>query len=209
MTSSPLVLASGSPQRRAILRQLGVAFSVVVPEVDELDEGDPEGLVLENARRKARAVDGERVLGVDTAVVLDGRPLGKPVDAAEAERFLQDLAGREHQVLSGFCAREAGRELVGVGGARVRFRTLSAVEVGDYVATGEWRGRAGGYAVQGRGALLVKHVAGDFWAVVGLPVAAIASAAPAFLRPDPVDAASEAEKGRSGGNLPGGAEGVR
>lgn len=175
---STLILASASPQRRAILAQLGVDFEVVVPGVEELTQGDPEAVVVENARRKARAVEGERVLGVDTVVVLDGRVLGKPVDAAEAAGFLRALSGRDHRVLSGFALREGEAEQTGIGSARVRFRTLEARQIDRYAASQEWRGRAGGYAIQGRGAALVEEVEGDYWAVVGLPVAEIARAAP-------------------------------
>jgi len=187
-----LTLASASPQRRAILEQLGVAFEVVVPQVEELTVGDPAELVVENARRKARAaarapgVPPERpVLASDTAVVLDGRALGKPSDAGEAAAFLSSLAGRDHEVLSSFAVREEESELDGVGRARVRFRTLAPGDVERYVATGEWEGRAGGYAIQGRGAVLVEEIEGDYWAVVGLPVAEIARLVPHLLGLEP------------------------
>src|SRR3990170_3405355 len=97
----PLTPASRSPQRRAILEQLGVRFDVVVPEVEETTEGDPRGMVVENALRKARAVAGELVLGVDTTVVVDGRSFGKPGNRDEALRMLRTLSGREHDVWSG------------------------------------------------------------------------------------------------------------
>lgn len=181
----PLVLASASPQRRAILEQLGVAFSVREPDVEELTEGDPSELVVENARRKVRAVSAERVLAADTAVVLDGRPLGKPADAEEARTFLESLSGRDHEVLSGVVVREDGFEHAGLGAARVRFRTLAPADVDRYVATGEWRERAGGYAIQGRGAALVEEIEGDYWAVVGLPVAEIARLVPHLLGLEP------------------------
>jgi septum formation protein len=180
-----LVLASASPQRRAILGQLGVAFDVVEPGVEELTEGDPAELVVENARRKARGVAGERVIAADTAVVLDGRVLGKPVDEDEARAFLEALAGRDHHVLSGVAVRDARGERTGLGSARVRFRALALADVDRYVATGEWRGRAGGYAIQGRGAALVEEIEGDYWAVVGLPVAEIARLVPHLLGLEP------------------------
>ena len=180
-----LVLASASPQRRAILKQLGVAFEVVEPDVEELTRGDPAELVVENARRKACGVAGERVIAADTAVVLDGRVLGKPVDEDEARAFLEALAGRDHHVLSGVAVRDAHRERTGMGRARVRFRTLTPQDVDRYVATGEWRGRASGYAIQGRGAVLVEEIEGDYWAVVGLPVAEIARLAPHLLGLEP------------------------
>ena len=180
-----LVLASASPQRRAILEQLGVAFEVVEPDVEELTGGDPAELVVENARRKARGVAGGRVIAADTAVVLDGAVLGKPADEDEARAFLEALAGRDHHVLSGVAVRDARGERAGLGAARVRFRTLAPADVHRYVATGEWRGRAGGYAIQGRGAALVEEIEGDYWAVVGLPVAEIARLVPHLLGLEP------------------------
>lgn len=178
-----LVLASRSPQRRAILEQLGVAFTVSVPEVEELGEGDPRSIAVENARRKARSVPGERVLGVDTVVAVDGRALGKPADAVEARAFLESLSGRDHQVMSGVALREHGRERTACGVVRVRFHALRPSDVDAYVAEGEWKGRAGGYAIQGRGARLVEEVEGDYWAVVGLPVAELVGMDPDLLRP--------------------------
>jgi septum formation protein len=176
-----LVLASRSPRRRAILEQLGVEFRVEVPEVEELVEGDPRELVLENARRKAAAVDGELVLGVDTAVVLDGRAFGKPRDAGEAERFLRALSGRDHEVMSGIAVRGAERKGSEVAVTRVRFRELDDATVDWYVSRGEWGDCAGGYAIQGKGAALVEEIEGDYWNVVGLPVPALLRLAPDVL----------------------------
>jgi septum formation protein len=177
-----LTLASASPQRRAILEQLGVRFRVVVPDVEELTDGDPATVVVENARRKARAVEWPRVLGVDTAVVLDGRLFGKPVDEGEAETFLRRLSGRTHQVWSGICLQEGGSERSAAAVTRVRFRLLEAADLAWYLASGEWRERAGGYAIQGRGAALVAEIDGDYWNVVGLPVACLVRLAPHLLR---------------------------
>ena len=157
-------------------------FRVVVPEVEELTEGDPRELVLENALRKARAVEGELVLGVDTAVVLDGRAFGKPRDAAEAERFLVALSGREHEVMSGIALRRGREESSDVEVTRVRFRALDAGLLRWYLDTGEWRERAGGYAIQGRGAALVERIEGDYWNVVGLPVLKLLALAPDLVR---------------------------
>jgi septum formation protein len=180
-----LVLASRSPQRRAILEQLGVEFRVEAPEVEELSGGDPRTLVAENARRKARAVEAPRVLGVDTAVVLDGRAFGKPADMAEAETFLRRLSGRTHEVMSGICLRAGSAERIDVSVTRVRFRLLEPPRIAWYLASGEWRERAGAYAIQGRGAALVAEIEGDYWNVVGLPVAALVELAPdLFVRID-------------------------
>jgi septum formation protein len=176
-----LVLASRSPRRRAILEQLGVEFRVEMPEVEELSEGEPRELVLENARRKARAVEGERVLGVDTTVVLEGRALGKPLDAREAERFLRELSGREHEVMSGIALRDAEGERSEVAVTRVRFRELDERTIDWYISRGEWGDCAGGYAIQGRGAALVEEIAGDYWNVVGLPVPALLRLMPDLL----------------------------
>jgi septum formation protein len=177
----PLILASRSPQRRAILDQLGIDFRVEAPEVEELAGGDPRRLVAENARRKAAAVEGARVLGVDTTVVLDGRAFGKPRDPAEAEMFLRRLSGRAHEVMSGIALREGRDERSDVAVTRVRFRLLEQGDINWYLASGEWRDRAGGYAIQGQGAALVEAIEGDYWNVVGLPVPALLRLCPDLL----------------------------
>src|SRR3954471_14220223 len=176
-----LILASRSPQRRAILQQLGVRFEVVVPEVEGIDDGDPRGLVIENATRKARAVHGEQVLGVDTTVVVDGRSYGKPQDREEATKSLRTLSGREHEVWSGIALIRDGEERTGAACTRVRFRTVTDELMRWYLDSGEWRDRAGGYAIQGRGSALVEAVDGDFWNVVGLPVTELLKLAPELL----------------------------
>jgi septum formation protein len=179
LAAERLILASRSSQRRAILEQLGVDFRVEPPEgVEELAEGDPRGVVVENALRKARAAPGEPARGVDTAVVLDGRAYGKPRDEAEAEAFLSRLSGREHEVMSGIALRRGGAERTELAVTRVRFRRLEAGEIAWYLRTGEWRERAGGYAIQGRGAALVAELEGDYLNVVGLPVPALIRLAP-------------------------------
>jgi septum formation protein len=176
-----LILASRSPQRRAILEQLGVEFRVEAPDVEELASGEPRALVLENARRKARAVAGDRVLAVDTAVVLDGRVFGKPGDGDEAETFLRRLSGRTHQVMSGIVVLNGRDERSDVATTRVRFRLLEQRDIDWYLATEEWRERAGGYAIQGKGAALVEEIEGDYWNVVGLPVPALLRLAPDLI----------------------------
>jgi septum formation protein len=161
-----IVLASTSPQRRAILEQLRIPFEVVPPEYEETGD-DP----VEHAVGKARSVDGgeEPVLGVDTVVVLDGAVLGKPQDAGEARSMLARLSGRTHEVVSGICLRTAEWEEIGRAVTNVTFRELTAAEIDDYVASGEWEGRAGSYAVQGFGGSLVERIEGDYQNVVGLP----------------------------------------
>ena len=156
-------------------------FTVEVPEVEELGEGEPGEVVLENAVRKAAAVEGRTVLGVDTAVVLEGRIYGKPRDEGEARAFLERLAGGVHEVMSGVALRAADGERSGVCTTRVRFRGLGREEIDWYLASGEWRERAGGYAIQGRGAALVAEIAGDYSNVVGLPVSTLVALAPGLL----------------------------
>jgi septum formation protein len=155
-----------------------VAFTVAPAEVDELTGGDPGELVRHNALLKARAVPGELVLGADTEVVVDGDVLGKPADRDHARAHLQRLAGREHAVWSGAALVEGAREQCATDHALVRFRTLTGAQIEAYLDTGEWEGRAGGYAIQGRGAALVERIEGDYNCVVGLPVAALARIAP-------------------------------
>lgn len=168
MSAPRLLLASTSPQRSAILDQLRIPFDVVVPRYDETGD-DP----VEHAVGKARSVAGEArgrpVLGVDTTVVCEGRVYGKPADAREAVRMLAALAGRTHEVVSGLCLLTEGWELSEREVTLVTFRELAAREVAAYVEAGEWEGRAGGYAIQGLGASLVKAVEGDYLNVVGLP----------------------------------------
>jgi septum formation protein len=171
----PLLLASTSPQRRAILTQLRIPFDVVAPAYEEHDppDADPVALVRSHAAGKARSVaamaDGRPVLGVDTTVVVEGVVLGKPADAAEAERMLEALGGRTHVVVSGLCLVTPGWEEVAHEQTRVTFRPLTPRDLGLYVTSGEWKGRAGGYAIQGLGAGLVERVDGDYLNVVGLP----------------------------------------
>lgn len=178
-----LVLASRSPQRRAILAQLGVEFSVQVPDVEELASGPPHELALENAYRKASAIAAtgavdRMVLGVDTVVALGARVYGKPADPDEARATLTALAGRRHAVVSGVCLIEDGRSRTAAAQTAVEFRALSEKLIDWYLASGEWRERAGGYAIQGRGAALVAAIDGDYLNVVGLPVATLLELVP-------------------------------
>jgi septum formation protein len=177
VSAPPLLLASTSPQRRAILEQLGLPFEVVPPRYEEHDppDADPVELVRRHAVGKARSVAAEAagrlVVGVDTTVVLDGRVYAKPADAADAERMLRELSGRTHAVVSGLCLLTATWELAETESTRVSFRSLTVRDLAAYVRSGEWEGRAGGYAIQGRGAALVAAVEGDYLNVVGLPAA--------------------------------------
>jgi septum formation protein len=172
-----LLLASTSPQRRAILEQLGLPFGVVAPRYAEEDEAALEAveLVRAHAQGKARSVAGEAgerpVLGVDTAVVLDGEVYGKPAGEEEAAAMLGRLGGRTHSVVSGLCLLTPAWEVVEHEETRVTFRALTPRDVAAYVSAGEWQGRAGAYAIQGLGAALVERIEGDYLNVVGLPAA--------------------------------------
>ncbi len=157
-----------------------------------MGDGDPAELAIENARRKARVVhaelddDSALVIGADTIVALDGKPLGKPANSEEAGTWLTQLAGRDHEVHGGLALYGPGvRERSGHAVTAVRFRALGDTEVDMYVATGEWQERAGGYAIQGRGAALVEAIAGDYLNVVGLPVSLLAELAPELLFREP------------------------
>ncbi len=178
----PLVLASASPRRAELLRQVGLSFEVQVSNVpEEADEPgrDAAEVAAEHARQKALAVARQYperlVLGADTVVVLDGAVLGKPVDATAAQAMLRRLSGREHEVITavvlalsdGQCARVVDEH---AECTRVCFRALSATEIECYVATGEPLDKAGGYGIQGRGALLVRAIEGCYFNVVGLPL---------------------------------------
>jgi septum formation protein len=175
--SPRLLLASTSPQRRAILTQLGIPFDEVAPRYEEHDppEADAARLVRDHALGKARSVAGEAgdrpVLGVDTTVVLDGRIYAKPTDAGDAERMLEELSGRTHAVVSGVALVTSGWEHIEDAATLVTFRALTPRDLAWYLGFGEWEGRAGGYAIQRHGAALVDRIEGDYFNVVGLPTA--------------------------------------
>jgi septum formation protein len=186
-----LVLASTSPQRRAILEQLRIPFEAVAPAYVEHDppDADPVALVRAHARGKASSVhsDGRWTLGVDTTVHLGERVYAKPDGAAGARAMLDELAGRTHEVVSGVCLLGPGVERVEDARTLVTVRTLDDRAIGQYVASGEWEGRAGGYAIQGLGARLVERIDGDYLNVVGLPAALVVTLleahAPRLLAP--------------------------
>ena len=186
MPRPPLILASRSPQRRAILEQLGIRFEVRVPDVEELESGPPHEVAPENAYRKARAIasgapDGALVLGVDTVVALGGRLYGKPADASEARATLTALSGRRHAVVSGLCVIIGNHTRTATATTIVEFRSLDDDIINWYIASREWRGRAGGYAIQGKGSALVAGIDGDYQNVVGLPVPTLLELEPALL----------------------------
>jgi nucleoside triphosphate pyrophosphatase len=191
-----LVLASGSPQRRALLVALGLDFEVRVPAVEEEREGEPRELVVRNAIRKAEAVTaagsgaadepGVLVIAGDTEVVVDGEVLGQPASEAEARAHLERLSGSEHHVLGGLALLgpyEGEEPRTGVDVSTVSFRKLDAPLLEAYLASGEWRGRAGSYAIQGLGSALVDTVRGDVSNVIGLPVGLLLRLAPELGSP--------------------------
>jgi septum formation protein len=162
-----------------------VAFTVCPADVVELEEGQPGEVAVENALRKARAVCAcevsATILGVDTLVALEGRIYGKPVDERQARETMRALSGATHTVFSGVALLSDGRERTALAGTEVTFRALDEELIDWYVATGEWRGRSGGYAIQGVGAALVREVRGEHENVVGLPVATLLDLCPGLL----------------------------
>lgn len=174
-----LFLASQSPRRQELLRQIGVDFEtldVAVPEV-RLPGEPPEDYVRRVAREKAGAgllavagVPGAVVLGADTEVVQDDEVFGKPADAADAAAMLGRLSGRVHRVLSAVAVVSAGREWQVLSESRVWMMPLDPVAIGAYIATGEWRGKAGAYAIQGLAAALLPRIEGSYSGVMGLPL---------------------------------------
>lgn len=172
----PLVLASASPQRSAILTSLGVAFEARPAEVAETDDGPPVAVARENALRKALAVPraaGERVLGVDTVVAIGLEIWGKPPNEDAAAETLRRLSGRTHDVISGFAVAGDDGVTAGHDATAVTFRKLDEPTIAWYLGRAEWEGRAGGYAIQGCGGALVRRIEGDYLNVVGLPVSAL------------------------------------
>ncbi|ADG05431.1 Maf family protein [Kyrpidia tusciae] len=191
-----LVLASGSPRREALLRGLGLQFDVLRPQVDEVYDAQwpPGKIVRELARMKARWGAARRpralVIGADTLVVVDRRILGKPSSPDEAVHMLMELQGRAHTVYSGVAVIDAvtGREETGFRATEVRMRPFSKDRARAYVKTGEPMDKAGAYAIQGVGALLIDSISGDFWTVVGLPLELLDGLLQSFdveLFPDP------------------------
>lgn len=173
------VLASGSPRRQELLRFSGARFTVAPPDVDETPQPgeDPLELALRLATSKAAAAARQRsglpVLAADTVVSRNGILLEKPVDEADNRRFLRELSGSEHIVVTGHALMAAGVTYTEAPVTRVRFRALSEVEIRNYAASGEGRDKAGGYALQGLGAALVETVDGCHTNVVGLSLPAV------------------------------------
>ena len=187
MAKPAIVLASKSPQRRALLEALGMEFEVQDPAIEEETGGEPRELVVRNALRKAEKVatdhPGALVIAGDTEVVIDGEVLGQPDTEAEARAHLERLSGSEHHVLGGLALIGPGDQepRTGVDVSTVAFRELDESLLDAYLASGEWRGRAGSYAVQGLGSALVDNVRGDVSNVIGLPVGLLLRLAPELV----------------------------
>lgn len=172
-----ILLASASPRRRELLEQIGVAHRAEAVDIDETPRPQEavEDLVCRLARDKARALaarhgDELPVLGADTLISLDGRPLGKPADREAGLAMLAQLSGRSHEVLSAVALIRAGREAVRLNRSRVSFRRLERAECEAYWASGEPADKAGAYAIQGLGALFVSRLEGSYTGVMGLPL---------------------------------------
>ena len=172
----PLILASGSPRRRELLARMGYTFEICTPDVDEHVAGHARDIVHTLAGRKARAAAAHYEDGViiasDTLVSLDGVPLGKPADEREAREMLAALSGREHEVFTGVCVLDAktGQSETRTVRTGVTFRDITPEEIDAYIATGEPMDKAGAYGAQGKGALFVEKIDGDFFNVMGLPL---------------------------------------
>lgn len=180
-----VVLASGSPQRREMLDRLGVDFEVIPSGSEEIVHGDPGEVVVANALLKARSVArvGAVTIGADTDVVVEGHLIGKPEDDIRAREYLAQLSGRQHSVLTGLAVvgPDPARAETALVETRVVFRELDPATIERYLASDEWRGRAGGYAIQGLGSSLVAAVEGDVSNVIGLPVGALLELIPDLL----------------------------
>lgn len=170
-----LILASASPRRRELIGYMGIPFEIITADAEEIKEGRPEELVMENARRKAQAVakdhPGRIVLGADTIVYLNDRVLGKPKDEEEAKAMLSRLSGAWHVVYTGVCVMRDGQADVRYDTSRVLFVKLDPETIARYVSTGEPMDKAGAYALQGRGGMFVQSIDGSYSNVIGLPMA--------------------------------------
>lgn len=170
-----VILASSSPRRRELVGYMGIPYECVTADAEEIKEGSPAELVMENARRKAAAVakshPHQAVLGADTIVYLDGKVLGKPKNEQEAQSMLARLQNAWHEVFTGVCVIRGGQAETRYEVSRVLFVPLNADEIRRYVKTGEPMDKAGAYALQGRGGMFVKRIEGSSSNVIGLPMA--------------------------------------
>jgi len=176
MEKRKLILASGSPRRREILEGAGYGITVCVPKAEEISEGAPSDIVLKNALLKAEAAK-EICRGViicaDTVVALEGKILGKPHTAENAERMLRLLSGKTHTVHTGYAVCDGEKTVSGVCVTKVFFREITDYEIEKYIATGSPLDKAGAYGIQDMGGMFISSVEGDYYTVVGLPICEI------------------------------------
>lgn len=171
-----IILASGSPRRKELLTQMGLSFTILPAEIEEVVEPGltPGEVVISLSRQKAEAVAARHpddlVIAADTVVVFDGRILGKPHSREEAKEMLSALSGKAHHVCTGFTLQKGSQTESGREESEVWFRELTEDEIDRYIATGEPMDKAGAYGIQGFGALLVRGIRGDYFNVMGLPV---------------------------------------
>ena len=171
-----IILASGSPRRKEILRSLGLNFKIITPDINEAhhENEQPEIYCVRMAKTKALNISSAHknslVIAADTIVVIDDMILGKPKDSHDAFNMLKNLQGREHQVLTGIALAKNEKLLTDYERTFVKFRTLTDAQIRSYISTHESDDKAGSYAVQGKGALLIQNITGDYYNVVGFPV---------------------------------------
>ena len=169
-----IILASGSPRRKELLKSLGIEFEIIKPNADEkiLNDESPENLCKRLAELKANSINisNKIILAADTIVVIENEILGKPKNNDDAFRMLNLLQGREHKVLTGIALRKNNKLISDVEISRVKFRELNQAQIKAYISSGECDDKAGAYAVQGLGSLLIEYIKGDYYNVVGLPL---------------------------------------
>lgn len=182
----PFILASQSPRRKQLLEQAELTFTIIPSEVEEIvnEQDSPEKVVSSLAYQKAQDVfsrfPSEVILAADTVVVVDEKILGKPQDKLDAKKMLQRLSGTEHDVLTGVSLLSAEKEMTFVDKTRVYFYSLTEAEIDSYIDSGEPFDKAGAYGIQGLGATLVEKIHGDYYTVVGLPIAKVVRALKQF-----------------------------
>lgn len=182
----PFILASQSPRRKQLLEQAGLSFTIIPSEVEEkvLDTDTPEEVVASLALQKAQDVfsrhSNQLVLAADTIVAIDDTILGKPVNRQDAEKMLQQLSGRDHHVFTGVTLLCESKELTFVEKTHVHFYPLTNEEITSYINSGEPFDKAGGYGIQGLGSILVEKIHGDYFTIVGLPIAKVVRALKQF-----------------------------
>ena len=173
-----MILASGSPRRQEILKEVGFNFKVMVPEIEEVSkEEEPVKKILDISRKKAMSVGekytNEYVLSADTVVVVDDKILGKPKNVEEAREYLSLLSGREHEVITAYTFMSIEKKffLSDYSVSKVKFYKLDEETINWYIETGEYKDKAGAYGIQGKGRVLVENINGDFFSIMGFPVA--------------------------------------